>query len=97
MCSQAIRLALDLRSTGNEYVWEQTLSSRIDGVEYNAEKDSMVGTEEPDISDDEDLDVSLVVFGGVVRGEKYTGLLKNGVFRISGAHVVVKRRGKNES
>ena len=97
MCSHAIRLALDLRSTGSEYVWEQTLSSRIDGVEYNPERDFMVGTEEPDISGDEDLDVSLVVFGGVVRGHRESGLLKNGVFRISEAHVVVKRRGKKKS
>ena len=84
ICEAANDLALLFRCNKTEYQWEQKLEllPSLDTKELE-----ILGTEGPDLN--QPHQVSRIVFGGVVRGDRTTGLLKDGQTRISKTSVLI--------
>jgi hypothetical protein len=91
LCKKAADLAIMFRASSIEYQWEQDVSL-LQGLDVVPNEHEIVGTEGPDPSQDKNIEISMIIFGGVVRGEKSTGLLANGRTRLSLTQVVVRRR-----
>ena len=87
----AAELALLLRRSTIEYRWEQD-EALLPSLDVDPDDVDIIGTNSPDPDSEDDLEVAFIVFGGVVRGEKGTGLLSNGKVRISTSQVVARKR-----
>lgn len=90
LCVQAYDLGLLFRGSSVEYRWEQEMSML--GSREVQEEYEVVGSDGPEPLEPEQAEVSFVVFGCVVRGEKGSGLLTNGRTGLCSAQVVVRRR-----
>lgn len=72
ICRQAYELALLLRSSKMEYQWQQqVVTDRADFSDAD-----ILGT--TGVSQEEDYQVERVIFGGVYRGNRATGRLRDG-------------------
>ena len=87
LCQKAAELAILFRGSTIEYEWEQDLDS-LGSLDVIPKDHEIVGTMGPR-PDEADIGIGFIVFGGVVRGDKSTGLLVNGRTRLSKSHVVI--------
>ncbi|KAK1831183.1 hypothetical protein QBC39DRAFT_408467 [Podospora conica] len=81
----AARLAIYLQGLRVEYEWEQV--TRAQGSEVNKKYDDIIGTCGPAPAMDSKL--GFVVFGGVVRGDKTSGLLADARVRLLKNQIVI--------
>jgi len=87
LCQKAAELAILFRGSTIEYEWEQDISS-LKSADVIPKDHDIIGTMGPK-ADGADIEIGFIVFGGVVRGDKNTGLLVNGRTRLSKSHVVI--------
>lgn len=83
----AARLAIYLHGLPVEYDWEQLTWAR--GSEVNKKDHDIIATWDPDPDKNDEFGLGCVVFGGVVRGDKATGLLANARVRLLKNQVVI--------
>jgi hypothetical protein len=86
LCENAYRVALLLRGTRSEYKWEQDRDV-LPSLIVNKKDHEVLGTEGPDINARHEI--SRIVFGGVIRGDRITGRLSDGRTRITQTSVVI--------
>src|SRR6266540_3563609 len=91
ICKQAAELAILFSGSSFEYEWEQD-EKNLEGLAVVSKDHIIIGTEGP--QPDEDNQIACDVFGGIVRGDKSTGLLENGRYRVPLSYVVIKDRKK---
>jgi hypothetical protein len=87
LCQKAAELAILFRGSTIEYEWEQDIN-RLESFDINLKDHDIIQTRGPS-PDEEGIEISFIVFGGVVRGDKSTGLLENGRTRLSKSQVVI--------
>lgn len=87
LCQKAAELAILFRGSTIEYEWEQDIN-RLESFDINLKDHEIIQTRGPS-PDEEGIEISFIVFGGVVRGDKSTGLLENGRSRLSKSQVVI--------
>jgi len=87
LCQKAAELAILFRGSTIEYEWEQDLET-LESFDVIPKDHEIIGTLNPK-ADEANIEISFIVFGGVVRGDKSTGLLVNGRTRLSKSHVVI--------
>jgi hypothetical protein len=95
LCKRAADLAILFRGSTIEYEWEQD-TSHLGSLEVIPKDHEIVGTKGPMPNEESGFEIAFIVFGGVVRGDKGTGLLENGRIRLSKTQVVIRSR-KSES
>lgn len=81
----AARLAIYLQSLPVEYEWEQVSreqAGREQDIKVSKRYDDIIGTCGPDPDKNNEYGLAFVVFGGVVRGDKASGLLANARVRL---------------
>lgn len=86
LCSKAFEIALSLRETKVEYEWDQDIE-RLPSHATNHNDHEILGTTGP--TTDEPHKIYRIVFGGVIRGDRATGRLKDGRTRLFPTCVVV--------
>jgi hypothetical protein len=62
----------------------------------NPKDHEIIGTKGPNPNEDSEFEIAYTVFGGVVRGDKSTGLLENGKIRLSKSQVVIRHLQHSE-
>ncbi|KAH0562068.1 hypothetical protein GP486_003229 [Trichoglossum hirsutum] len=87
ICEMASDLALMFRCNKIEYLWEQMPT---EPTPPNVNDIELLGTDGPDLS--QPHRIVRIVFGGVVRGDRETGRLKDGKTRISKSGVLIGSR-----
>lgn len=90
LCHKAADLALLFGSSNIEYKWEMDPACLPASRDFLPKDHEIVGTKGPDPNVDSDFVVAFIVFGGIVRGEKTSGLLENGRIRLSKTQVVIQ-------
>jgi hypothetical protein len=88
LCEKAAELAILFRGSTIEYEWEQD-TSLLKSLEVIPRDHEIVGTKGPKPNEETAFEIAFIVFGGVTRGDKITGLLENGRMRLSKAQVVI--------
>jgi len=83
----AAHLAIYLQGLRVEYKWEQV--NRLQNTPTTTRDDEIIGTFGQNPMENHGHELAFVVFGGVVRGDKVTGLLANGNVRLLKNHVVI--------
>lgn len=91
MFKSAARLAIYLQGMRFEYEWEQV--NRPQGPAVSSKDDEIIGTSGADPAKETEYELGLVVFGGLVRGDKASGLLANARIRLLKNQIVIKKRG----
>jgi hypothetical protein len=86
LCNKAFEIALLLRETKIEYEWDQDIE-RLTSLATNHNDHDILGTTGPTI--DEPHEIHRIVFGGVIRGDRATGRLKDGRTRLFQTCVVI--------
>jgi hypothetical protein len=84
VCGLAYNLALLFRCNKIEYLWEQRLELP---QPFEAKDLEVLGTEGPDFN--QQHRIARIIFGGVVKGDRATGRLKDGQTRISKVGVLI--------
>lgn len=87
---RAAHLAIYLQGLRVEYEWEQV--NRLQSTPITKKDDEIIGTFGPDPTKDHGYEFAFVVFGGVARGDKATGLLANGRVRLVKNQIVIQER-----
>lgn len=96
LCGTAYDLAIKFRASKVDYEWEQ--GQQFSAFSPHEEKGVVVvGNQGVDPGEDKPSRVAFVVFGGVVRGDKTTGLLQHGRTRVLATDVVRACDGCGES
>ena len=86
LCDKAFEIALLLRETKIEYEWDQDIE-RLPSYATNQNDHEILGTTGP--TTDEPHEICSIVFGGVIRGDRATGRLKDGRTRLFPTCVVI--------
>ncbi|EXJ69342.1 uncharacterized protein A1O5_07378 [Cladophialophora psammophila CBS 110553] len=86
VCDNAYTVALLLRETRIEYEWQQDIR-RLNPSETTLRDYEILGTTGPEASDPHAI--HRIVFGGVIRGDRHTGRLKDGSTRLCKTGVVI--------
>jgi len=86
LCNNAFEIALLLRETKIEYEWDQD-RERLPSGTTNHNDHEILGTTGP--TTDEPHEILQIVFGGVIRGDRATGRLKDGRTRLFQTCVVI--------
>jgi hypothetical protein len=86
LCNKTFEIALLLRETKIEYEWDQDLE-RLTSLATNHNDHDILGTTGPIIA--EPHEIHRIVFGGVIRGDRATGRLKDGRTRLFQTSVVI--------
>lgn len=86
LCNKAFEIALLLRETKIEYEWDQDIE-RLPSLATNHNDHEILGTTGP--TTDEPHEIHRIVFGGVIRGDRATGRLKDGRTRLFPTCVVI--------
>jgi hypothetical protein len=89
LCRKAADIAILFRGSNIEYEWEQD-KTRLKSLEVVPKDHEIVGTKGPRPNEESNFEIAYIVFGGVVRGDKNTGLLENGRVRLSKTQVVIR-------
>ena len=79
LCNKAFEIALLLRETKMEYEWDQDIQ-RLPSHVTNHNDYHILGTTGPAM--DKPHQIYRIVFGGVIRGDRKTGRLKDGRTRL---------------
>ncbi|KAK0749804.1 hypothetical protein B0T18DRAFT_389335 [Schizothecium vesticola] len=87
---RAARLAIYLQTLRVEYKWEQV--NRLQSTPITRRDDEIVGAFGRNPTENQSPELAFVVFGGVVRGDKITGLLANGNVRLLKSHIVIQQQ-----
>ncbi|KAK5029096.1 hypothetical protein LTR13_008967 [Exophiala sideris] len=87
ICQKTYSITLLLRETKVDYQWEQN-SEDFPSMETNTTDHEIIGTAGPNPT--EPHEIHRVVFGGLVRGDRHTGRLKDGQTRLIKASVTIK-------
>lgn len=90
VCEKAANIAISFRGSVIEYEWEQDESSLPQSRAVVTKDHEIIGTKGPNPNEETNFAISFIVFGGVVRGDKGTGLLENGRIRLGKSQVVIK-------
>lgn len=85
LCKMAANLAILFRGSSIEYEWEQ-------GLDVAPKDHEVIAVDGPGQNDEANYETLFIVFGGVVRGDKNTGLLEYGRTRLSNTQVVIRHR-----
>lgn len=88
LCNRAYELSLLLRETKTEYKWDQEIPIPSPQTSYHDHE--IVGTTGPQI--EEPHGIHRIVFGGVIRGDRATGRLKDGRTRLFQTCVVISEQ-----
>ncbi|KIW93345.1 uncharacterized protein Z519_05950 [Cladophialophora bantiana CBS 173.52] len=86
VCNSAYKVALLLREAKIEYEWQQDIG-RLNPSETTLGDYEILGTTGPEASDQHAI--HCIVFGGVIRGDRHTGRLKDGSTRLCKTGVVI--------
>jgi len=86
----AARFAVHLQGLCVEYMWEQV--GRPQGSAVSKKDDEIIGTYGPDPVTQDEYELGAVVFGGLVRGDKVSGLLANARVRLLKNQIVIQER-----
>ncbi|KAH6662560.1 hypothetical protein B0J14DRAFT_685510 [Halenospora varia] len=89
LCRKAADIAILFRGSNIEYEWEQDRTS-LKSLEVLPKDHEIIGTKGPRPTEESNFEIAYIVFGGVVRGDKSTGLLENGRVRLSKTQVVIR-------
>ena len=86
LCNKAFEIALLLRETKIEYEWDQDIE-HLPSLATNHKDHEILGTTGPTAG--EPHGIHRIVFGGVIRGDRVTGRLKDGRTRLFPTCVVI--------
>jgi hypothetical protein len=91
VCRKAASLALLFRSSSFEYKWEQPYAC-LKKLHVSKTDHEIIGTTgvDPNRCPDTEYQIRFIVFGGVARGHRTTGLLRDGKVRITKSLVVIE-------
>jgi len=91
VCGKAASLALLFRSSSFEYEWEQPYTC-LKQLHVSTTGHEIIGTTgvDPSRCPDAEYQIHCIVFGGVVRGNRTTGLLRDGKARITKSLIVIE-------
>jgi hypothetical protein len=78
LCNLAYSITLTFRGSKTEYEWEQDPGQLAISMMNDGKQIEVVGITGQSPNDAANSKVAFVVFGGVVRGDKTTGLLRDG-------------------
>lgn len=86
----AARVAIYLQGLRFEYECEQV--NRSQGRAVSSKDDEIIGASGADPARESGYELDFVVFGGLVRGDKASGLLANTRVRLLKNQIVIKKR-----
>jgi hypothetical protein len=88
LCNSAFEIALILRETKIEYEWDQDIDL-LPSRATNHSQHVILGTTGP--ATNEPHQIHSIVFGGVIRGDRTTGRLKDGRTRLFPTDVLIEQ------